>query len=43
MAMTTAAAAPALVAAQDDASVTVSTATDDLGSYLIGPEGLTLY
>jgi predicted lipoprotein with Yx(FWY)xxD motif len=43
MALTTAVAAPALVAAQEDASVVVSTATDDLGTYLVGPEGLTLY
>jgi len=43
MAVTAAVAAPALVAAQEDASLTVSTATDDLGSYLVGPEGLTLY
>jgi predicted lipoprotein with Yx(FWY)xxD motif len=38
----TAVAAPASVFAQDDA-VTVSTATDDLGTYLVGPEGMTLY
>lgn len=35
-------AAPAAVLAQDDA-VTVSTATDDLGTYLVGPDGRTLY
>ena len=43
MALTAAVAAPALEAAQDDASVVVSTATDDLGTYLVGPDGLTLY
>jgi predicted lipoprotein with Yx(FWY)xxD motif len=37
-----AAAAPASALAQDD-SVTVSTATDDLGTYLVGPSGMTLY
>ena len=43
MALTAAVAAPALVAAQEDTSIAVSTATDDLGTYLVGPEGLTLY
>jgi predicted lipoprotein with Yx(FWY)xxD motif len=43
MALTAAVAIPALVAAQDDATVSVSTATDDLGTYLVGPEGMTLY
>lgn len=37
-----AAAAPASALAQDG-SVTVSTTTDDLGTYLVGPEGMTLY
>ena len=37
-----AAAAPVGVFAQDEA-VTVSTASDDLGTYLVGPEGKTLY
>jgi len=43
MALTAAAALPALVSAQGDASVSVGTATDDLGTYLVGPEGMTLY
>ena len=43
LALTAAAAAPTIVAAQDDATVSVSTATDDLGTYLVGPEGRTLY
>ena len=43
MLITAAVAAPALVAAQEDTSVAVNTATDDLGTYLVGPEGLTLY
>ena len=29
--------------AQDDGQVTVSTATGDLGTYLVGPDGRTLY
>ena len=29
--------------AQDDSQVTVSSATDDLGTYLVGPDGRTLY
>jgi predicted lipoprotein with Yx(FWY)xxD motif len=37
-----AAAAPASVLAQEE-PITVSTATDDLGTYLVGPEGMTLY
>ena len=37
-----AAAAPLSVLAQDEA-ITVSTASDDLGTYLVGPEGKTLY
>lgn len=43
MALSAAAAAPALVAAQAEGPISVGTATDDLGTYLVGPEGLTLY
>jgi predicted lipoprotein with Yx(FWY)xxD motif len=42
LALTAAVAAPATVGAQDDA-VAVSATTDDLGTYLVGPEGMTLY
>jgi predicted lipoprotein with Yx(FWY)xxD motif len=34
---------PAASEAQDGGTVNVGTATDDLGTYLVGPEGLTLY
>ena len=37
------AALPLASLAQDDGQVTVSTATDDLGTYLVGPDGRTLY
>ena len=33
---------PVAALAQDD-GVTVSTASDDLGTYLVGPDGRTLY
>ena len=42
LALAATAIAPLATLAQD-ADVTVSTATDDLGTYLVGPEGLTLY
>ena len=40
LALTAAVATPSMVAAQE---VVVSTATDDLGTYLVGPDGRTLY
>ncbi len=40
LALSAAAVVPAVVAAQE---VTVATATDDLGTYLVGPDGRTLY
>ena len=43
MALTAAVVAPALVAAQEDGSVSVGIATDDLGNYLVDAEGMTLY
>ncbi len=43
MALAATAATPLASLAQDADAVTVSTASDDLGTYLVGPEGLTLY
>ncbi len=43
MAVAATAVAPLGSLAQEDAPVTLSTATDDLGTYLVGPESLTLY
>ena len=43
MALAVATATPLASFAQDGDAVTVSMASDDLGSYLVGPEGLTLY
>ena len=43
MGLSAAAAVPAMVAAQDGGSVSVGTATDDLGTYLVDGEGMTLY
>lgn len=43
MALTVTAVAPIAGLAQDGESITVGTATDDLGTYLVGPEGMTLY
>ena len=42
LALASATMAPLSAVAQDD-SVAIATATDDLGTYLVGPEGLTLY
>jgi predicted lipoprotein with Yx(FWY)xxD motif len=43
MALAAGAITPAIVAAQDAGSIPVGTATDDLGTYLIDAEGMTLY
>lgn len=43
LAVAAAAAVPVASLAQDGETVTVSTATDDLGTYLVGPDGLALY
>ena len=43
LALAATAAAPVASFAQDGEPVAVSTASDDLGTYLVGPEGLTLY
>jgi predicted lipoprotein with Yx(FWY)xxD motif len=43
MALAATAATPLASFAQDGAAVNVSVASDDLGSYLVGPEGMTLY
>jgi predicted lipoprotein with Yx(FWY)xxD motif len=43
MALTAASMAPAATFAQDDSAINVGTATDDLGTYLVGPNGMTLY
>ena len=43
LALAATAAAPVASLAQDGESIAVSTASDDLGTYLVGPEGLTLY
>ena len=43
MALATALVAPITANAQDAESITVGAAQDDLGTYLVGPEGKTLY
>lgn len=43
MTLSAAAIAPLVTRAQDADAVTVGTASDDLGTYLVGPEGMTLY
>lgn len=43
MALAAAAITPIISRAQDGETVTVSTASDDLGTYLVGPNGMTLY
>jgi predicted lipoprotein with Yx(FWY)xxD motif len=43
LALAATAVAPVASLAQDGEPIAVSTATDDLGTYLVGPEGLTLY
>ncbi len=43
LALAATAALPLASLAQDDSQVTVSSATGDLGTYLVGPDGRTLY
>jgi predicted lipoprotein with Yx(FWY)xxD motif len=43
VALTLGAMATPLAVQAQDGDVNVSTATDDLGTYLVGPEGMTLY
>jgi predicted lipoprotein with Yx(FWY)xxD motif len=43
LALTAAAITPYVTRAQDADPITVGTASDDLGTYLVGPEGMTLY
>ena len=43
MALAVTAISPIVSVAQDGEAITVGTATDDLGTYLVGPDGNTLY